>query len=1758
MTNRLQLLRYSAFIFVFTSVFFRLSGQVFTGTPVYYTAPEIDLTFTAYEVFRMETQPLVNQVKSNAESNTTLLLGSHQFNLNLVSSNLVSENYFLQLGTPEGNKYIQRRPDIFYKGYESSGGKVRLTIDNQFLYGFIEQDGLKWYVEPLWYIIPDADKDLFLIYEKSDVVPQPHVKCGVTEEMEKAAMLEHHAEEAEAANADMLGTYELEMALAADKLMLDKYGSDAGVEAHIMGILNMVEGDYTGSFNHDLCIEVVTVFVAQTFPGPWTASNDAGTVLGSFTNWGNAGNFGSSFDVAEMWTDRDFSGGTVGIAWLNGICNSNKYHCIQDWTDDLDYLRCTCSHELGHNFSANHDVCSSGTFIMCPFVSHATAWSAQSQTAINGYMQTRINNGCLSQCSPNPPLIAGFDWEPEPGCVGQPVQFTDQSTGIINSWLWTFAGGTPATSTQQHPTATFSTPGPHQVSLLISGVGGTNALSQIITIDPLAVADFSVDMDVLEATFTNLSQNADTYLWEFGDGHESSDSDPVHTYDEAGEYLVTLHATNHCGTVTYSMVVNTFPAAAFSAEPTTGCASLLVEMMNESSSNATSFQWSMPGAIPALSNQANPIVLYTSPGFYTVTLTAYNTSGSTTMTRTNYIHVITVPAPGFTFTTNGLTVNFNNTSVNGTSFLWNFGDNSTSTQTNPVHTYATGGTYTVTLSAINACGTVVLTKTVSLEPPPVAAFSTTGNTGCGPLTVGFTNNSTGATSYNWTFPGGTPATSSDTNPTVTYANPGVYTATLTAINGSGSSTATSTITVNTVPGAAFSSMVTGSTAAFTNTTTSGNSYSWDFGDGGSSTEENPTYDYGADGTYTVTLIATNDCGNDTTTQTLTIVTPPSANFSAGPTVGCASLTVQYTNTSSNNATAFSWSFPGGDPATSTAQNPTVVYNTAGVYSATLIAQNSAGNDTITYTNIITVNTTANAGFTSSNAGAVVTFTNTSTNATSYSWNFGDGNTSTETNPVHTYATDGVYTVVLSATNACGTVTSSQTVTVVTPPVANFNGTPVSGCVPLTVQFTNTSSNNSVTYEWQFPGGTPSSSTDQNPTVTYNTPGLFTVTLTATNAAGSNSITLTDYVSVGTTPVAGFNATVNQSTATFNNTSTNGQTYSWDFGDGGSSNEVNPSHTYAADGTYTVVLSATNACGTSTSTQTVVVITEPDAGFTASNTSGCGPLTISFVNLSSENSTSWEWTFEGGTPSTSTDENPVITFGAPGNYDVTLVATGPGGSNSFTQQNFITVLPLPTPGFTFNQSQNTIAFTNTSTDATSYLWDFGDGNNSVEQNPTHTYTADGTYTVTLTATNACGSFTTTQTLTVVTPPIAAFTFNSASGCAPFTAFFNNTSSENATSFEWTFESGDPAVSNLPNPSCTWNTPGVYTVVLTASNSAGNSTATATITVGGVPAPGFTSQTAGLTVVFNNTTQNGTTYAWSFGDGGLSNEVNPSHTYASAGTYTVTMVATNDCGTASFTQTITIVGSAPIPSFSSNLTNGCAGMTVQFTDQSVGDPTAWNWTFEGGNPGSSTDQNPSVTYAIPGVYDVTLEVTNIYGSSTVTLPGYITISGLPVPGFNYASNAGTVDFTNASQGGTSYLWEFGDGSTSTEENPTHTYANSGVYTVSLTVTNACGASTFQQSVMVTLVGIDESTWLESFKLFPNPSAGKFVLEMKGEPKTDMQLILYNSLGQLMYSEMLDFSSGTLNKTLDLNHLPSAVYTMQLKAGTATKYTKVVIQK
>jgi PKD repeat protein len=380
----------------------------------------------------------------------------------------------------------------------------------------------------------------------------------------------------------------------------------------------------------------------------------------------------------------------------------------------------------------------------------------------------------------------------------------------------------------------------------------------------------------------------------------------------------------------------------------------------------------------------------------------------------------------------------------------------------------------------------------------------------------------------------------------------------------------------------------------------------------------------------------------------------------------------------------------------------------------------------------------------------VSFLNGSSNSLTYRWDFGDGSLqSTQTSPTHTYSAQGSFPVTLYAQNICDTLPTTRTIVLNSAPLCNFNSTSVGDCVPVEVQFTNFSSNNTVSYAWEFPGGTPAVSTDINPIVRYNASGLYDVVLVAVNGNGRDTLVRRRYIRANGAPQTDFDVVRNGSTFSFVNRTLGGGTYSWSFGDGRVSNQINPQHTYGGPGTYVVVLTATNACGSATSRDTVRLLSLPSARISVTQTSGCAPMVVQFSGQNASSVSNWSWQFVGGTPATSSLPNPRVTYSAAGTYSVILTVSNEAGSYTTNQDSFLRVQTAPNASFNHIVTRSTVEFFNNSTGATNYLWDFGDGTtSSLASPPPKTYVSQGTRVVTLQALNsACGAAT-TQPVTIV--------------------------------------------------------------------------------------------------------------------------------------------------------------------------------------------------------------------------------------------------------------------------------------------------------------------------------------------------------------------------------------------------------------------------
>lgn len=513
----------------------------------------------------------------------------------------------------------------------------------------------------------------------------------------------------------------------------------------------------------------------------------------------------------------------------------------------------------------------------------------------------------------------------------------------------------------------------------------------------------------------------------------------------------------------------------------------------------------------------------------------------------------------------------------------------------------------------------------------------------------------------------------------------------------------------------------------------------------------------------------------------------------------------------------------------------------------------------------------------------------------------------------------------------------------------------------------------------------------------------------------------DFVASSTTITAG-------ETITFTNLSRNASSYLWTFTGGSpiTSTEENPSVTYSEAGIYTVSLraaSSTLGLLTNSDTETkenYIIVTAGSSSdivvdFEADHTTVQVGTTVHFTNHCSSNASVFEWTFDGGSPSSSTNANPDVTYNTPGVYDVKLKA---GTSNILiyvngvtkTKNGYITVTsdPVEPPqpdevvaNFYAPTSANInepVTLHNLSQNATSYFWSFEGAtpSTSTEENPTIVFARTGRYAITLFVSNGSRSDTRTAYINIEAGAAADFVASATTISAGESVTFTNTST-NATMFYWTFAGGDPSNSTETNPTVTYNVPGTYSVTLFAAGVDSNDTETKAgyIVVLPVTTADFVASAteiyAGDTITFENLSEYANSFFWTF-PGGMpesSTDANPVVTYAEAGLYTVSLYATNGYNSDIETKTSYIyVRANTEANFTVENTTVFVGETVAFTNLST-NATSFYWSFEGGAPATSMEENPEVVYMNAGVYNVTLFATNGATSDMESREGYITV-------------------------------------------------------------------------------------------------------------------------------------------------------------------------
>lgn len=1164
-----------------------------------------------------------------------------------------------------------------------------------------------------------------------------------------------------------------------------------------------------------------------------------------------------------------------------------------------------------------------------------------------------------------PSPSAGFSASATSACAPSTIRFTDLSTtteGTITEWLWNFGDGT--TSTEQNPSHVYSEPGFYTVSLRVTSSTGCTSVStraRMIRIVPGVEADFVpvLPQDCnppFAVNFLNQSSGPGelTHRWDFGDAKTSTATNPVNLFEETGDFAVRLITSSEFGCA--DTIVKTLPlsgiAADFSGNDSL-CLGSTASFTNTSGQPAVTSTWFLNDIPVGTGNSLTRT--FNSTGVFRLKLVNHYQNCVDSVTRE--IRVIEKPEIDFTSSdpincSAPFTVNFTDNTPNARSWFWDFGDGNTSTEQHPSHTYTQLGNFNVSLGVTDAFGctdTLTLTNMVRLMRPQVR-ITNAGVGGCAPFSytpVGQATGLSAVTSWVWDFGNGN-THNGQIAPTQVYTIPGNYVVRLTITTEDGcTETVTTTIRVGTPVSPEFEAdkleVCAGDEIQFTNLTSGGNQWIWDFGNGDTSHAEHPLYTYQGAGIYDVGLTVINNGCPTTVTKTAYVQSnPPVAEFTWDN--SCENLTlVNFTNTSILPATGnveYFWDF--GNGMTSTEENPSVQYGGPGTYEVRLRVTD--GNCTNEITKTLRLQT-PNPGFNVSTLTPCraenFTLTAIETNRdliASYEWKIGNF-PAVSGGPTYTRRLDerGTYEVYLTLTDTNGCIyTSSATVLNVVGPTASFNVTDRTVCYGETVEFNDLSSSDQNITLWRFDYGDGTIVDYTQPgnfTHLYTDTGYFTVRLSVQDPSGCSSLsTRTDFIYVGRPkavispePVISCPDVPIQFAA--DSSEGRNLTFMWDFGNGTTASGMRVQNIYTGgDADYNVSLKVTDTigCADSVFLPGKVIIISPKASFTTSDTlSICPPLETIFTNTSQDYQRLY-WKFDND-PDSSIAENPRYFFNDYGTFEVKLYTVGYGGCMDSASQKVHIVNPNTTRinySPLTNCNELNVTFDIQPPNDLRFIFSFGDGSQDSSQNRSlqHYYGSPANYNPSILLMDKVGcqaSLSAGPTIRVIgAQPL--FGVDKKEFCDSGTVFFTNYTIGNDPVVSWRWEMGDNTVyTTNENQEHHYTQPGVYAARLWLQTAQGcENSITDTIRVYATPHTNIFSKDTicvnDLALFSSELIRPDTgviSYRWTLGNGSSSSMREASTTYTSTGNYTVSLQTRNTFGCEA--NTSKMVNVVPLP-------------------------------------------------------------------------------------------------------------------------------------------------------------------------------------------------------------------------------------------------------
>lgn len=1300
----------------------------------------------------------------------------------------------------------------------------------------------------------------------------------------------------------------------------------------------------------------------------------------------------------------------------------------------------------------------------------------------------------------------GFIVDTLTGCGSVTIFVDDTSTGYNVTREWNFGDGT--TSTADTVTHTYSTAGTYYLTLSITNRCGTVIERDTVQVYNNPVASFNdtaggcAPHSIGPANLSTSDFNPPNYLWDFGNGNTSTNFSPgTITYPNPGSYILKLRIEDICGadSLEATIVVDTTPVAQVTVD-TVICAFDTLWFTN---SSATYFQLITEfgdGSSDTQTSNGLFYHVYTSPGNYSIIHRAVSLNGCEDR-DTNDLRVRSSALAQFTVNQTQacapFTFTFTNTSNLANQYRWYRNDSLISANSSiPDLIVPNDSTvFVIKLWAIDStsCFADSVEQTIFTSRDPIANYSATLDSGCGPMADTLTNSSQYASSYVWEFGNGNtsgvaspieiwnPSNFQDTN----------YTILLRAINWMGcEDSANGNRLIYPEPLVSFTASQNDGcgplNVAFINNSAPKDtgsiaimSFEWDFGDGNSSTNTNPSNVYFSnpteDTTFRVLLGGTSEHGCMAEDSSfITLYPSPTIHFAMSDSMGCGPLGIQFANNSIPNDTgsidlmSFIWDLGNGTSAM--AQDSAASYLASltqdSVYYIKLVGTSEHGcqDSAIDSVRVYPQPSIQYAQSVDSGCSPLsVVFTNNSIpfdtgsiQIMNFDWDFGNGVQSSARDTSLVFLDqplqDTTYSIRLIGYSEHGCVdTAISQITVHPKPYPFFNADRFAGCGPMDVEFISRSTLADELF-WNFGNGFVQGTDTMNHTfVSANlVDSLYNVQLFVTSNRNCNSDdTFSLPIVVRANPIADFlisdDSICVEQLSLFYNQSQGANRFKWFFGTGDSSTRYNPIYNYPPTTPpdqptqYSIKLEAENVFGCHDSARRdLYVFPQVVASFSVDEDSACAPLIVSFTN-NSLNADAHFWEFGDG--DTTSLANPIHRFDNYSNSNITyrtiLRSSNQYGCVDYDSAN-LTTIPVPFADFVPIREDvcdsGYFNLVNRSVNAPRYLWDFGDGTTDTAANPRHKFERsifnDTTYTVTLSASNDFGCM--EQISKIISVPVRMIvrfdTTPFRRVCQPARESFVNRTT-NSLYQVWHFEDG--GINTTYNPTHSFLSPGIFGVKLVSydQNSCPDSfSSTRVLEVLEKPRANFTynpvtPKMPNAQVTFTSlTSPSGLNHRWFFGDGDSSSNLDPVHNYLDSGNYVITLIVSNGLCSDTIVDYIYVEPPLPTIDFTASDTAGCGPLTVQFTENTI-NATSFRWIFDDGQ--QSSLPNPTHTFTIPGYYNITLRATGPGGTSFLTKDSFIRVYPKPVASFapnprtRYLPNA-LFNLVDASGG--AVTWEY----------------------------------------------------------------------------------------------------------------------------------------